>query len=97
MTYYMIDAARHDSKGRLTHVSIGEVDNVKNRYVYQAEVQPEEFVISKLHRDDKVMLLTPQRSQGATVKLAYDGPREYITEVDPENHPGGTLKDLPPC
>lgn len=99
MTYYVIDAARRDAKGYLTHVCIGEVDAEKYKYVYQAEVQPLEFVLSKLHRADTVMLLTPQRSPGVMLNLAVEAQtgREYVTEANADEHPGGSLKDLPTC
>lgn len=99
MTYYMIDGARYDAKGRLTHVSMGAVDSVKNKWVYNPEVTAIEDVVNKMHGSATVMVRTVRGSQGATVRIAVEAAtgREFIVEVDPENHPGGTLKDLPAC
>ena len=99
MSYYMIDAARYDAKDRLTHVHMGEVDNVNNRWVYEAKVTTVEDAVNTMHGSAVVMVRTDRGTQGATVKIAVDSVtgREFIMDVDPENHPGGTLKDLPTC
>ena len=67
--------------------------------LFKAAMQPLEFALDKLHRDDKVTLLTQHGSVGAAVKIGVEAQtgREFITEVEPEKHPGGTLRDLPQC
>jgi hypothetical protein len=99
MTYYVTNAVRRDAKGRETHFNIGEVDTMNNKYVYQLDVQPLEFVLQKLFREDHVNVLTPHGSLGAKLKVGVvtQTGREFVTEVDPDAHPGGCLKDLPTC
>lgn len=100
MSYYMIDAARFDAKESITHVRLGKVDNARNKWVYEPEISEVSDVVNTMHNPANiVMVRTAQGSQGATVRIAVEAAtgREFIVEVEPENHPGGTLKDLPTC
>lgn len=102
MALYGITGIRvNPNNGRITHARLAQIDGATNNWIGDLEIVEASEVASVLVAGDTVMsihsLPDGNRVPGAQAQyMVFEHGIEGFDTLEPENHAGRTIRDLPP-
>jgi hypothetical protein len=103
MALYGVTAIRvNGNNNRITHAKLGKIDGQTNKWIGEPEVVGAHDVGDLLLDGDNTVYsiheIVGGRVLGAKAKyVVFDNGVESFDTLEPENHPGRTVRDLPAC